>query len=40
MNTLRLCIVGQPTGPGVAEIMEVIGKEETLERLEKALTHL
>lgn len=40
MNTLRLCIVGQPTGPGVAEIMEVIGKEDTLERLEKALTHL
>ena len=37
MNTLRLCIVGQPQDR-CGEIMEVIGKEETLERLEKALT--
>lgn len=37
MNTLRLAIVGKGTGPGVADIMEIIGKEESLNRLDKAL---
>ncbi|NLA15590.1 MAG: glutamate--tRNA ligase [Bacteroidales bacterium] len=40
MNTLRLCIVGKPTGPGVAEIMDVLGKKDTLDRLTRALTQL
>jgi glutamyl-tRNA synthetase len=37
MNTLRLTLVGKGTGPGVAEIIEVIGKEDTANRLDKAL---
>ena len=40
MNALRLCIVGEPKGPGMADIMAVIGKEDTLERLDYALKTL
>lgn len=40
MNALRLCIVGEPQGPGMADIMAVIGKEDTLERLDYALKTL
>ncbi len=40
MNALRLCIVGEPQGPGMADIMAVIGKEDTLERLDHALKTL
>ena len=28
MNTLRLFLVGRSSGPGVADIMEILGKEE------------
>ena len=34
MNLLRLCIVGAARGPGMADIMAIIGKEETLHRLQ------
>ncbi|MCL2726769.1 MAG: glutamate--tRNA ligase [Bacteroidales bacterium] len=37
MNALRLCIVGAAKGPGMAAIMSVIGKEETLRRIERML---
>ncbi len=37
MNALRLCIVGAPKGPGMADILEVIGRTEALSRLDKAL---
>ena len=37
MNALRLCIVGAPKGPGMADIMEMIGKEETLRRISTAI---
>lgn len=38
MNALRLCLVGASKGPGVAEICEVIGKEEVIMRINKAIT--
>lgn len=34
MNTLRLCLVGESKGPSVADIMALIGKEESLLRIE------
>jgi len=34
MNALRLCIVGASKGPGMAAIMAIIGKEETLKRID------
>ncbi|HHV03811.1 MAG: glutamate--tRNA ligase [Bacteroidales bacterium] len=40
MNALRLCIVGKPQGPGMAEIMAVVGKEDTLVRLDQVLNKL
>lgn len=33
MNTIRLALVGESKGPGVAEICEILGKEETLLRI-------
>lgn len=40
MNALRLSLVGASKGPGVADICEIIGKEETLNRINKAITTL
>lgn len=37
MNTLRLFFVGQAKGLGIADIIYFIGKEETLNRIEKAI---
>jgi glutamyl-tRNA synthetase len=37
MNTLRLCLTGTSNGPGVADICAIIGKEETLERINRAI---
>ena len=37
MNPLRLSLVGTSKGPGVMEMMEVMGMEESLARIEKAL---
>ncbi|MHC1703513.1 MAG: glutamate--tRNA ligase [Tenuifilaceae bacterium] len=37
MNALRLCLVGASKGPGVADICEVIGKEETIKRINLAI---
>ncbi len=36
MNAIRLSLVGEPKGPGVADICELLGKEETVNRLRKA----
>ncbi|MBP6977543.1 MAG: glutamate--tRNA ligase [Lentimicrobiaceae bacterium] len=33
MNALRLCLVGAGIGPHLTEIMETIGKEETIKRI-------
>ena len=35
MNALRLCVVGAAKGPGLADIMAVMGKEETLRRIDQ-----
>lgn len=37
MNPLRLCLTGGAIGPHLTEIMALIGKEETLKRIENAL---
>lgn len=33
MKTLRTTLSGLKEGPGVAEMMEILGKENTLERI-------
>ena len=40
MNAFRLAIVGAGKGPHMFDITEVIGKEETLHRLEQAISTL
>ncbi len=40
MNALRLAIVGEPKGPGIFLITELIGKRETIRRIEKAISTL
>lgn len=38
MNSLRLCLVGASKGPSVADIMVLLGKEETLQRIKKGIS--
>lgn len=40
MNALRLAIVGEAKGPSIFDITELIGKEETIERLDRAISVL
>jgi len=40
MNSLRLCLVGESKGAGIADIIALIGKEETISRVERGLTGL
>ena len=40
MNALRISLVGANKGPGVADICELIGKEETIERITRAITSI
>jgi len=37
MNAFRLSIVGEPKGPHMFDIIEIIGKEETIARLNRAI---
>jgi glutamyl/glutaminyl-tRNA synthetase len=37
MNAFRLAIVGEGKGPHMFDITSVLGKEETLERLQRAI---
>jgi len=37
MNALRLVLIGTSNGPGVAAICEIIGKEETIDRINRAV---
>lgn len=37
MNAFRLCIVGEPKGPHLFDIIEIIGKEESLNRIKNAV---
>jgi glutamyl-tRNA synthetase len=36
MNPLRLSLVGSNIGPGLMDMMEVLGKEEVLQRINRA----
>ena len=40
MNAFRLALVGESKGPHIFAITEIIGKDETIERLEKAIEEL
>lgn len=40
MNPFRVAIVGAAKGPHMFDVIEIIGKEETLRRMEKALNTL
>ena len=40
MNAIRLCLVGESKGPGIADIIEMIGKDETVKRFNNAIGKL
>jgi len=40
MNAFRLAIVGAGKGPHLFDIIDILGKEETLTRLEKAINEI
>ena len=40
MNPFRVAIVGAAKGPHMYDIIEILGKEETIRRLEKAIQTL
>ena len=40
MNAFRLALVGEGKGPHIFDIVVVIGKDETLSRIEKAIETL
>ena len=40
MNAFRLALVGAAKGPHLFDIVEIIGKEETIKRIEKAIETL
>lgn len=40
MNSLRLAVVGASIGPGLADICEIIGKPETMFRIDNAIKKL
>ncbi|MGL4806251.1 MAG: glutamate--tRNA ligase, partial [Bacteroidales bacterium] len=37
MNAFRLSIVGEPKGPHMYDIISILGKEETIRRIENAV---
>ncbi|MBK7215291.1 MAG: glutamate--tRNA ligase [Bacteroidales bacterium] len=40
MNPFRLCLVGTSAGPGMFDIASVLGKEETLRRIQAGLNNI
>ncbi len=40
MNTLRLCLVGGSFGPDIFQICEIIGKQETIQRIRTAVASI
>ena len=40
MNPLRLSLVGSNLGPGLLDMMELLGREEVLHRIDLALENL
>ena len=37
MNAFRLCLVGEGKGPGMFDISAFLGKQETINRINKAV---
>ncbi len=37
---LRVALTGKTVSPGIFEIMEVLGKETTIERIAKVIAHI
>jgi hypothetical protein len=37
MNILRLCLVGSPMGPGVFDIIALLGPDEVVARIKRAV---
>ena len=37
-NSIRICLVGEAKGPHLYDIMEIIGRDETVKRIRKALS--
>ena len=40
MNAFRLSVVGEGKGPHMFDIIEVVGKDETIQRLQRAINHI
>jgi glutamyl-tRNA synthetase len=40
MNAFRLSVVGEPKGPHMFDIIAVIGKDETIERIQNAINNI
>lgn len=40
MMPLRLSLVGELKGPDVPEILEILGKEESIERIKNAVNNI
>ena len=40
MNAFRLAVVGECKGPHMFDITELLGKEETIARIEKAIKNI
>jgi len=39
-QSLRVALTGKTASPGLFEVMEVLGKEKTVQRIEKAIAHI
>ena len=37
---LRVALTGKTASPGIFEVMEVLGKEKVIERIQKAVIHI
>ena len=40
LNPCRLATTGQPHGPSLYHLLEVLGKEKTLARMERAMVSI
>jgi hypothetical protein len=38
MNAARLAVTGKPAGPSLYHLLEVLGEEKVMVRIERALT--
>jgi glutamyl/glutaminyl-tRNA synthetase len=35
IHALRMLVLGKPVSPGIFEVLELVGKEKTIKRIEK-----